>query len=150
MCWPRDVALCSRQENGCWWGFSRALNVKLKIKFLLSELLFWFFCCHTFHLHFWSSCFSHLQMSTILFKCLHVLKSHLLHNNTALLIPSYAALLHLCACSCSLWIAVYSHHTTALTFTPPANGFLMDSLSLTSFWAHLCACQSTRNPPLIG
>lgn len=50
-------------------------------------------------------------------------------------------LLHLCACSsvdcCVLWL----HHTT-LTFAPAANGFLMDSLSPTSFRAHLCAAVS--------
>lgn len=42
---------------------------------------------------------------------------------------------------------MYSDYTAALTFTPAANGFLMDSLSLTSLRANLCAAVS--QPPTL-
>lgn len=134
-------------------AFQECLICKIKNRFMLSKNLIWMFCCQ-FVLNLCGVLlvfvsFSHLQMSAIFFQSLHVPTSRFLYNTVMLLIPSYAALLHLCAGLCSRWIAVYSDYTTALTFTLAANGFLMDSLSLTSFRAHLCAAVSQHPAPLL-
>lgn len=90
---------------------------------------------HTFHLHLCGLlfvCFSHLHTSN---------KSHFQHSNTVMLLIPFSCTL-LCVC-----FSVYSDYITAVTFTPAANGFLMDSLFLGSPLHH---CQSASNPPPIG
>lgn len=107
-----------------------------QVEIYVSSPLTLLFYRWTFHLHLCGGlfvCFPHLQRSN---------KSLVQRSNTVTLLISI-----FCSRLWSVRVSLYTDYITAVTFSPAANGFLMDSLFLTPSWAHLCTTVS--QPPAL-